>query len=157
METRLLLAAQGGGEETVFVIVGDVNSRTRGIEAPEARALVAEGKPIIEHDELCSGERPHCSLYVIEVATPCVSGCNPHVLEAATPSITGAAVYGHTMCEAAIAWPPSYKFKKGKYDEKRAPSYCDRVLWDDGAAVALHVYVPLFGSATAPPRQLLRR
>ena len=38
------------------------------------------------------------------------------------------------MCEAAISWAPSYKFKKGKYDEKRAPSYCDRVLWDDGSA-----------------------
>lgn len=39
----------------VFVIVGDVNSRTRGIEASEARALVAEGKPILQHDELCGG------------------------------------------------------------------------------------------------------
>ena len=38
------------------------------------------------------------------------------------------------MCEAVITWAPSYKFKKGKYDEKRAPSYCDRVLWDDGSA-----------------------
>ena len=38
------------------------------------------------------------------------------------------------MCEATITWAPSYKFKKGKYDEKRAPSYCDRVLWDDGSA-----------------------
>lgn len=52
---------------------------------------------------------------------------------------SGAALYGHTMCEADISWPPSYKFKKGKYDEKRAPSYCDRVLWDDGAvAIETH-------------------
>jgi len=105
VEARLTLNEQAGGEETVFVIVGGVNSRTRGLEPAEARALgsgsEAKGyRTIMEHDELCCG----------------------------------AAIYGHTMCEAAITWAPSYKFKKGKYDEKRAPSYCDRVLWDDGSA-----------------------
>jgi len=39
VEARLTLNEQAGGEEMVFVIVGDVNSRTRGMEPEEARTL----------------------------------------------------------------------------------------------------------------------
>lgn len=110
------------GEGAFFVLMGDVNSRTRigHLQQEEAQQLVGtltrkastrvELQEVHEFDEL----------------------------------VGGFASYTGDLCEAEISWAPTYKFKKSDFDAKRAPSYCDRVLWraDPNVLPRLYAHCP---------------
>ena len=70
--------------------------------------------------------------------------------------VGGFASYTGDLCEAEISWAPTYKFKKSDFDAKRAPSYCDRVLWraDPNVLPRLYAHCP---EVTPPTTSRSRR